>query len=172
MRTILLACTILGLAVPAMADTGSELRDFGLVGTWSPDCSMPASKKFPRVIFAVPASGAPTRTLDFGADGTVTITINSAKIVAANKLMLAETRETDESTNDAEVVLSMIGGKMVTLRANLKIVAKQTIKGGLYSDADMHPGQIVEYRSAESGVQLSFNGRILGTLPSLERCRE
>jgi hypothetical protein len=72
---------------PAWAQTaGATIRAFGLVGTWSTDCTrVPGVQQAGyRMVVAVPGKGAPTRTT-VSSDGTNTTTID-ADILAASRL--------------------------------------------------------------------------------------
>jgi hypothetical protein len=62
---------------------GSVMTDFGLVGTWSPDCSLPLGKGI-RTTFAVPTAGPPMRHT----------------VVAGDRLHF-------EATTDAEIVATV-----------------------------------------------------------------
>jgi hypothetical protein len=91
MRKTRLLIVFLGLVVAsgsAGADpAGDELRKFGLIGTWAPDCDQPASRANPYMTFTAPSSGSPARQLRTGdatLDGITQIegahTVNSERL--------------------------------------------------------------------------------------------
>ncbi|MGO8920827.1 MAG: hypothetical protein ACLQJR_33450 [Stellaceae bacterium] len=69
-RRSLAAAPLALLLLPHAAGAQSVpqvLGEFGLLGSWSADCSKPASPEAPRVVYAVEADGSVTRELVEGA---------------------------------------------------------------------------------------------------------
>jgi hypothetical protein len=85
------ACTtsIVSLVVAASfvraASAGDVLTEFGLVGTWSPDCSLPPGKGI-RTTFVVPPAGPPMRHTITAGDRYHFGAITDAEIIAAVRI--------------------------------------------------------------------------------------
>ena len=82
----LLPFALVLLALPLLGAEASQtpqeaIRSFGLLGTWSPDCSKPASPQAPRVVYAEQADGSITRELvDGPAHGAGTPFLAAARL--------------------------------------------------------------------------------------------
>jgi hypothetical protein len=95
---------------PASADdAGSAIRDFGLVGTWSADCSKDLKKEIAqRTTFVVPSIGKPTIEVVlhaslgiFGDTNTRTSEIQSATRITEDKLEYVSVTIKSEHSNPA-----------------------------------------------------------------------
>jgi hypothetical protein len=78
------AAALLALSVPARADiVGAAVQAYGLVGTWSNDCSRNLEKHQAglRITFEVPEKGPPIRTV-ISSDGAKTTTVK-AEVLSA-----------------------------------------------------------------------------------------
>ena len=64
---------LLALGAPALgADVKTQMKDFDLIGTWSPDCGKDVLERTGRrAVFATPREGAPTATFREGDDGVL-----------------------------------------------------------------------------------------------------
>jgi hypothetical protein len=79
MRIFVTALLVSGtLLVPAFGDDAkSALKEFGLIGTWSPDCSIePSQPRASRVTFAAPSVGGATATVHENRDGALIDTVD------------------------------------------------------------------------------------------------
>jgi hypothetical protein len=104
-RPVRMLCLTMGLAILmgaplARAESSTEaIRAFGLVGTWSPDCSRDPTKPDMRTTYAAPELGAPTVILVFstasGASAMTVMTkseIKSAARIAEEKIQIVSVR--------------------------------------------------------------------------------
>jgi len=69
--------------VPSPSDTiaaGAALNSFGLVGTWSPDCTKPLSDGGGRETYTVPASGPPTIYSETASARTSSTVLNAERV--------------------------------------------------------------------------------------------
>ena len=109
-RSLPAAMLLALLLLPGAAgaeNTQQAVRDFGLLGSWSPDCSKPVSPQAPRVVYAEQADGSVTRELVEGpAHGTGTPFLGATR-VAPDQL------EVDYSYRDRTIhlVLEMRDGR-------------------------------------------------------------
>jgi hypothetical protein len=124
----LAAMAMLAATSPANADTvAAAIEGFGLIGTWSSDCTKDVSANQPgfRMIFAEPPGGAPNRTT-IGSDGKVKTTVHTAVLAAARvaddqlKLTLRIIGGEhnggplpDVTTNTFEQVIETVGGNRI-----------------------------------------------------------
>ncbi len=93
------AATTPTLSSADAAAAGAAVSAFGLVGTWSPDCSKDVSEGASRVTFTVPASGAPTIVSD-NRIIRMHFTILGAKRIGDNQLHLViDTTHIDVAAN-------------------------------------------------------------------------
>ena len=112
-RPLLLAISI-SLASPAAADAQSleaTLRDFGLLGTWAPDCAEAPSPLHPRALYTAEPSGQASMTYEPGPRAPPSVyTILSAERIADDRLLLREEWLHDHSR--LEVTLRRFRGKV------------------------------------------------------------
>jgi hypothetical protein len=112
-RLLVLAISI-ALAPPAAADAQSLetiLRDFGLLGTWAPDCGEAASPLHPRALYSVDPSGQAAMSYDPGPHAPRSAyTILSAERVGDDRLLLREEWLPDHSR--LQVTLRRFRGKV------------------------------------------------------------
>jgi hypothetical protein len=112
-RPLVLAISI-ALAPPAAADAQSLetiLRDFGLLGTWAPDCGEAPSPLHPRALYSVDPSGQVSMSYDPGPHAPRSAyAILSAERVTDDRLLLREEWLPDHSL--LEVTLRRFRGKV------------------------------------------------------------
>jgi hypothetical protein len=95
MRRFIAALFVSGMvSAPALGgDARSALREFGLLGKWSPDCSIELSRpRASRVTFAAPIAAAATATIQENRDGIFVTAVNEiteAEMVAGGKIRIA-----------------------------------------------------------------------------------
>jgi hypothetical protein len=75
---------IAALSSARAESAASVMTEFGLVGTWSPDCSVPPGKGV-RTTFAVPTDGRPTRHTIAAGDRSHLGATTDAEIIAAER---------------------------------------------------------------------------------------
>jgi hypothetical protein len=114
----------------ASKTAGAAITAFGLVGTWSSDCSKSASNGPGRVTFAIPASGAPTIDSEIRVLRTHFIVL-SAERVGDNQLHLTASGATQsdqiiEKTGDRyQVTQSQRIGGDVLVKSGILVQSKQ-----------------------------------------------
>jgi hypothetical protein len=104
---VLLALSGFGSAAAPPQAAAAVLGEFGLLGTWSIDCSHPPSVTNSYAIFRVPAAGFPSETFHAGAGYTDNVyTIQGVERPAADRLMLHMVFESNGNRQDSLIVKS------------------------------------------------------------------
>jgi len=101
------------IAAPAAAEPSLEttLQEFGLLGTWAPDCREAPSPLHPHALYATEPSGQASMTYEPGPHAPRSVyTILSAERIADDKLLLREEWRHDHSR--LEVTLRRFRGKV------------------------------------------------------------
>lgn len=79
---------------PAAAQTKSAaqtLKEFGLIGEWSPDCRKPASQQNTRSIFEAQPDGTVKLTFSFGTEGEIVYSIGKARVLSKQIAVISQT---------------------------------------------------------------------------------
>lgn len=86
--------TIMFMLVPSWCfaqSTSSAMKEYGILGTWSPDCASSVMKGADRITFDVPTLGSPTVT-DQTSGGSIIITrvseVHAAERITQDKIRL------------------------------------------------------------------------------------
>jgi hypothetical protein len=111
-RWLLLLLSIVAAAPAAAAQSlDGTLREFGLLGTWAPDCGEAPSPLHPHALYSTDPSGQASMTYEPGSRAPRSIyTILSAERIADDKLLLREEWLHDHSR--LEVTLRRFRGKL------------------------------------------------------------
>ncbi len=112
LRALLLAASVaIGAPAASAQSTEAVLRDFGLLGTWAPDCGEAPSPLHPRAVYTVKASGQVSMRYEPGASAPRSAyAILSAERTGDDRLRLREVWLYDHSR--LEVTLRKFRGKM------------------------------------------------------------
>lgn len=90
LRRLSLAAALLTLLLLPRAEGAQNLAqvvgDFGLLGSWAPDCSKPLSPQAPRILYAATPDGGVTRELVEGAEHGTGTPFLAASRVAPDQL--------------------------------------------------------------------------------------
>jgi hypothetical protein len=132
-RLVAICLVVMGIAGLAHAEgTAGVLQGFGLIGTWAPDCSQPASRDNIQSIYSL--SGADViLTHDGGANASKdSYAVRTAKLVGTDSLLI-QVRSLDmppEMAAEAElsITLRKVGPKVQ--------IWKQTAPGGIVLTED------------------------------------
>jgi hypothetical protein len=111
-RSLLLVVSI-AVAFPATAAQSLEgtLRDFGLLGTWAPDCREPPNPLHPHALYSAEPSGQASMSYEPGPGAPRSAyAILSADRIADDKLLLREEWLHDHSP--LEITLRKFRGKL------------------------------------------------------------
>ncbi len=113
MRRITVSTVVLVLLLSSRSayagDTKSDLKAFGLVGTFSHDCSKSIEQGGGTVTYVVPNSGEPTVTVR-NSLGVFPYIIKEAKIAADGTIVLKEVSE--DGKTDTDLVMQKIGARI------------------------------------------------------------
>jgi hypothetical protein len=110
---LLLLIVSIAVASPATAAQTLEgtVRDFGLLGTWAPDCSEVPNPLHPHALYSIEPSGQVSMRYEPGPDAPRSAyTILDAQRVAEDKLLLREEWLHDHSR--LEITLRRFRGKV------------------------------------------------------------
>lgn len=91
---VVAAALLLAAAWPhvARADAVAAFRDFGLLGTWSPDCAKPPSRDNPRVRWSV-SQGVVVHWVSFdGRQPALVDTVGAAEILGEDRIRVVSVR--------------------------------------------------------------------------------
>jgi hypothetical protein len=101
-------------ATAAVASDADVIKRFGMAGTLALNCSAPAGKDNPYMIYAAPANGKITRTLKMDPSIDGTFPLRNLRMVGPDSLQSDETGLQSEVT----VTMTKIGGKFRSWRSN------------------------------------------------------
>ena len=107
----LLLATVIAAPATSAPSTEAALRDFGLLGTWAPDCGEAPSPLHPHAIYAAEPSGQVSMSYEPGASAPRSAyTILRAERIDDDKLLLQEEWLHDHSR--LQVTLRKFRGKV------------------------------------------------------------
>jgi hypothetical protein len=144
------------LATPAFAENAKDaIEAFGLVGTWSFNCSADVTKEVAvRLIFEAPFFGAPRIVMiardESGISGTKTVQILEAVKITEDKIKLVHdvvdiTISTGEKMDDSlffkgvEEVYQMESSKLRLFEVITSAPGQPVIRNGTIDGVPMHP---------------------------------
>jgi len=136
MLKAMLALFVLVLAAPTAADAQTVrqvLQDFGLLGTWQTDCSVPPTSDNIRTVYAALPNGDVTRAY-YNAPGKL---YSELVVKRVNRITADQILYEQESNNDLSfVVLTKIGNRY-RIFSNHSRAGKVYVQDGKYAkDAD------------------------------------
>jgi len=135
----LLVLGVLGLATANVASAqtvAQTLRDFGILGTWSKDCSAPASEDNLHTVFAALPSGKAKRTYYKGPNIIFNdFTITQAKRLPPNQLSYRQVGQLATGLTHIDVILLREKNRYM-IWSSIGSDGKIYVKDGKFADGE------------------------------------
>lgn len=136
LRTLLFlaAISVATTSVASAQTVAQTMRDFGILGTWSKDCSTPASEKNFHTVFAALPSGKAKRSYYNGPNKVYNeFTITRAIPLPSNQLSYRQEGRQSKRLTHIDVILLKDGNRYSTW-SSIGDDGKVYVKDGKFSD--------------------------------------